>query len=50
MFSVSPTDLGALMRYIDGPKQHHVKRSFQEEMGGFCEKYHVAIDERYVWD
>lgn len=50
LFSVGPADLGALIRYIDGQRQHHAKRSFQDEMRGFCEKYHVAIDERYVWD
>jgi putative transposase len=50
LFSVGPADLAALMQYIDGQRQHHAKRSFQDEMRGFCEKYHVAIDERYVWD
>jgi REP element-mobilizing transposase RayT len=50
LFSVGPADLGALMQYIDGQRQHHAKRSFQDEMRGFCEKYHVALDERYVWD
>jgi REP element-mobilizing transposase RayT len=50
LFSVGPADLGALMQYIDGQRQHHAKRSFQDELRGFCEKYHVAIDERYVWD
>jgi len=50
LFSVGPGDLGALMQYIDGQAQHHAKRSFQDEMRGFCEKYHVALDERYVWD
>jgi REP element-mobilizing transposase RayT len=50
LFSVGPADLGALIRYIDGQRQHHAKRTFQDEMRGFCEKYHVPIDERYVWD
>ncbi len=50
LFSVGPGDLGALMGYIDGQRQHHAKRSFQDEMRGFCEKYHVPIDERYAWD
>jgi REP element-mobilizing transposase RayT len=50
LFSVGPADLGALMGYIDGQRQHHAKRSFQDEMRGFCEKYHVPIDERYAWD
>ena len=50
LFSVSPADLDALMRYIDRQKPHHAKRTFQDEMCGFCEKYHLRIDERYVWD
>jgi REP element-mobilizing transposase RayT len=50
LFSVGPADLDALMQYIDGQRQHHARRSFQDEMRGFCEKYHVAVDERYVWD
>ena len=50
LFSVGPADLDALVRYIDGQRAHHAKRSFEQEMRGFCEKYHVPIDERYVWD
>lgn len=29
---------------------HHATRGFQDEFRGFCQKYHVPIDERYVWD
>ena len=50
LFSVGPADIGALVRYIDGQKAHHARRSFEDEMRGFCEKYHVPIDERYAWD
>jgi REP element-mobilizing transposase RayT len=50
MFSVSPADVGALLTYIDQQPLHHHKRSFQDEMRAFFEKYHVAFDERYVWD
>jgi putative transposase len=50
LFSVSPADLGALTRYIDEQKAHHRKRGFQDEMRAFFDKYHVAFDERYVWD
>ena len=49
LFSVGPTDLDALVRYIDGQKLHHAKRSFQDEMRAFLEKYHVPFDERYIW-
>jgi REP element-mobilizing transposase RayT len=50
LFSVSPADVGALMRYIDEQKTHHRKRDFQDEMRAFFEKYHIGFDERYVWD
>jgi putative transposase len=50
MFSVSPADVDALVRYIGQQRTHHLKRGFQEEMRAFFEKYHVAFDERYVWD
>jgi putative transposase len=50
LFSVGPADLGALVQYIEGQEAHHRKRDFQEEMRAFFEKYHIAFDERYVWD
>jgi REP element-mobilizing transposase RayT len=50
LFSVSPADIGALLSYIDGQRAHHAKRDFQDEMRAFFEKYHIAFDERYVWD
>jgi REP element-mobilizing transposase RayT len=50
LFSVSPADIGALVRYIDEQGAHHRKGGFQDEMRAFFEKYHIAFDERYVWD
>jgi len=50
LFSVSPADIGALVQYIETQKAHHRKRGFQDEMRAFYAKYHVAFDERYVWD
>lgn len=50
LFSVGPADMVPLVHYIDGQKAHHVKRSFQDEMRAFFEKYHIAFDDRYVWD
>jgi putative transposase len=50
LFSVSPADVGALLRYIDEQAVHHRKRDFRDEMRVFFEKYHIAFDERYVWD
>ena len=49
LFSVSPADLAALIRYIDEQEAHHCTRDFKEEMRAFLEKYHVAFDDPYVW-
>ncbi len=50
VFSVGPGDRAALLRYIEAQETHHRKRSFEDEMRAFFEKYHVAFDDRYVWD
>jgi putative transposase len=49
-FSVGPTDLDALIRYIDGQEEHHRTRTFQEEYRAFLTKYEIEFDDRYVWD
>jgi REP element-mobilizing transposase RayT len=49
-FSVSPSHLAALTRYIRDQEQHHRKESFQDEFRRLLKKYGVAFDERYVWD
>jgi REP element-mobilizing transposase RayT len=49
-FSVGPTDLNALIAYIDAQETHHRKRDFQEEFRALLKKYGVECDERYMWD
>ncbi len=49
-FSVGPTDLDALVGYIDSQEEHHRTRTFQDEFRKFLEKYQVNYDEAYVWD
>ncbi|NJO56336.1 MAG: IS200/IS605 family transposase [Rhodospirillales bacterium] len=49
-FSVGPTDLEALQRYIETQDEHHRTRTFQDEYRAFLRKYGVEFDERYVWD
>jgi len=49
-FSVGPSHLDALRRYIDEQMEHHRTRTFQEEYRAFLTKYGIAFDERYVWD
>ena len=49
-FSVGPSDLQALIEYIESQEAHHRKRDFQEEFRALLKKYGVECDERYMWD
>jgi len=49
-FSVGPSDLNALLQYIDNQEEHHRTRTFQDEYRAFFTKYGIEYDERYVWD
>lgn len=49
-FSVGPSDLNALLHYIDTQEEHHKTRTFQGEYRAFLKKYGIEYDERYVWD
>ena len=49
-FSVNPTEVDAVISYIDHQQEHHSKKTFQQEYRAFLKKYKVEYDERYVWD
>jgi REP element-mobilizing transposase RayT len=49
-FSVSPTHIAPLRRYIADQESHHRKESFQDEFRRLLKKYNLDYDERYVWD
>jgi len=49
-FSVNPTEVAVVVNYIANQREHHSKKTFQEEYRAFLKKYHVEYDERYVWD
>jgi putative transposase len=49
-FSVSPSQLEAVMQYVDEQQEHHRNRTFQEEYRELLRKHGVDFDERYVWD
>lgn len=49
-FSVSPSHVDALVRYVAGQEEHHRSVTFQDEFRRLCRKYGVEIDERYAWD
>lgn len=49
-FSVSPSHVEALKRYIAEQEEHHRTESFQDEYRRVLRKYGIEYDERYVWD
>ena len=49
-FSVNPTEVEIVRRYIMNQEAHHRQQTFKEEYLAFLEKYKVEYDERYLWD
>ena len=49
-FAVSESNVEAVREYIANQREHHRKKSFQEEYRQFLERHRIAFDERYVWD
>jgi len=49
-FSVSPSQLDAVLQYVEAQREHHRTRTFQEEYRELLHRHGVDFDERYVWD
>ena len=49
-FSVSPSRVEELRRYIENQEEHHRTESFQDEFRRLLRAYGIEFDERYVWD
>jgi putative transposase len=49
-FSISPSHVEPLKKYIANQEEHHRKEAFQDEFRRLCKKYGVELDERYAWD
>ncbi|MCX7049226.1 MAG: transposase [Candidatus Sumerlaeota bacterium] len=49
-FSVSPSRLESVRRYIRNQEAHHKKMTFQDEYRQFMKEYNLAFDEQYGWD
>jgi REP element-mobilizing transposase RayT len=49
-FSVSESQVPAVIRYVTRQEEHHRRLTFQEEYRRFLDRYGVSYDERYVWD
>lgn len=50
IFSINPSQVDVVSRYIQNQKHHHQHMSFEEEFIKFLRKYNIEYDERYVWD
>ncbi len=49
-FSINPSEIDTVVKYISDQKEHHKTKTFQDEYRAFLKKYKVEYDERYVWD
>ena len=49
-FSIGQSGIANLKKYIANQKEHHRKKTFQDEFRAFLAKYEIPYDERYVWD
>ncbi len=50
IFSINPSEIQTVVKYIDDQYEHHKSRTFQEEFLAFLKKYEIEYDERYLWD
>jgi len=48
-FSVSPSQIEVVKRYIRDQERHHAKRSFEQEFVALLRGCGIAFDERYVF-
>jgi len=49
-FSIGKSQIQDLKKYISTQKEHHRRRSFQEELIQFLVAYGIEYDERYLWN
>jgi REP element-mobilizing transposase RayT len=48
-FSVSALQVKSVIGYINGQKEHHRKKTFEEEFLEFLDEYGAEYDRRYVF-
>ena len=49
-FSINPSQIGIVEKYIKNQKAHHKTKSFKDEYRAFLKKYKINYNEKYVWD
>ena len=48
-FTVGKAEIEALKKYVRGQREHHKKRTFQEEYLELLRQSGIDFDERYLW-
>jgi putative transposase len=48
-FTVSRSHLPEVVRYIQNQREHHRKKTFQEEYLDLLQRHGIQYDERYLW-
>jgi putative transposase len=48
--SVSPSQVEAVLQYVQKQEQHHRTQTFQDEYRELLRRHGVEFDEKYVWD
>jgi putative transposase len=48
-FTVSKSNLPEILRYVEGQREHHREKTFQEEYRALLHKHGIKYDERYLW-
>ena len=49
-FSVNPSEVNVVIKYINNQHEHHRSKDFKKEYRAFLKKYNVDYNENYVWD
>jgi putative transposase len=49
-FSVSRSNVDAVIAYIANQEEHHRRMTYQQELLAFLKKHGIDYDERYIWE
>lgn len=49
-FSVNPSEIDFVIKYVSDQHKIHAKTSFQNEILSILKQFHIDYDERYLWE
>jgi REP element-mobilizing transposase RayT len=49
IFAVSKSGVKSVERYIARQREHHQRKSFQQEYRAILSRHQIPYDERYIW-